>query len=184
MKLTFCGNNGKLPSLKSRLETCLFRKKLYRAYFLIYLNRIIWAIIYKKIRVSFIVDNQWQESFCLKSISNNAGEALFVEYVVCICVISLKVVGPNLWVSWAVSNDTSHRLCLVVTSRTLSCLVVTSRTLSCLVVTSRTLSCLVVTSRTLSCLVVTSRTLSCLVVTSRTLICLVVTSRRLVVLWL
>ena len=30
-----------------------------------------------------------QEPFCLKSIFNNAGEAVFVKYFVCICVVSL-----------------------------------------------------------------------------------------------
>ena len=37
-----------------------------------------------------------RKPFCLQSISNNAGEALFVKYVVCIGVICLEVVGPNL----------------------------------------------------------------------------------------
>ena len=34
--------------------------------------------------------------FCLKSISNNVGEAVFVKHVVCICVVCLEVVGHNL----------------------------------------------------------------------------------------
>ena len=39
---------------------------------------------------------RYQEPFCLKSISNNAGEAVFVKHVVCICVVCLEVVGHNL----------------------------------------------------------------------------------------
>ena len=62
-----------------------------------------------------------QEPFCLKSISNNAGEAVFVEDVFSICIVSMDVVGPNLRVSWAMANEMSHCLCLVVTSRALSC---------------------------------------------------------------
>ena len=39
---------------------------------------------------------------------------------VCICVLSLEVVGPNSWVSLAMVNEMSHCLCLVVTSREFS----------------------------------------------------------------
>ena len=59
---------------------------------------------------------------CLDSISNNAGEAVFVKYVVCICVVCLEVVCPYLRMSWAVSNEMSYCLCLVVTSGAYSCI--------------------------------------------------------------
>ena len=32
-------------------------------------------------------------TFCLKSISNNTGAAVFVKYVFCICVACLEAVG-------------------------------------------------------------------------------------------
>ena len=35
-------------------------------------------------------------------------------------MVCLEVVCPYLWVNWAVSNEMSHRLCLVVTNRALS----------------------------------------------------------------
>ena len=57
------------------------------------------------------------------SISNNASEAVFVKYVVCIGVACLEVVGSSLQVSWTVSNEMSHRICLVVATRALSCIV-------------------------------------------------------------
>ena len=41
---------------------------------------------------------RFQEPFCLQSISNNAGEALFVKYVVGIWVVFMEVVCPDLWV--------------------------------------------------------------------------------------
>ena len=34
--------------------------------------------------------------FCLQSITDNAGEALFVEYVIGIRVVSMEVVSPDL----------------------------------------------------------------------------------------
>ena len=37
-----------------------------------------------------------QEPFCLESISKNMGKAVLVKYVVCICVVCLEEVGPNL----------------------------------------------------------------------------------------
>ena len=69
--------------------------------------------------VSYVTPNLffWSlEPFCLKIISNNAGEAVFVKYVV-----SMEVVGSYLWVSWAMANEMSHCLCLVVTSGAISC---------------------------------------------------------------
>ena len=37
-----------------------------------------------------------QEPFCLQSITDNTGEALFVEYVIGIRVVSMEVVSPDL----------------------------------------------------------------------------------------
>ena len=37
-----------------------------------------------------------QELFCLQSITDNTGEALFVEYVIGIRVVSMEVVSPDL----------------------------------------------------------------------------------------
>ena len=37
-----------------------------------------------------------QEPFCLQSITDNAGEALFVKYVIGIRVVSMEVVSPDL----------------------------------------------------------------------------------------
>ena len=61
-----------------------------------------------------------QEHFCLQSITDNAGEALFVEYVIGIRVVSMEVVSPDLWVGWALTDKMGHCLRFVVTSRALS----------------------------------------------------------------
>ena len=37
-----------------------------------------------------------QEPFCLQSITDNTDEALFVEYVIGIRVVSMEVVSPDL----------------------------------------------------------------------------------------
>ena len=44
------------------------------------------------------------EPFCLQSITDNAVEALFVEYVIGIRVVSMEVVSPDLWVGWALTD--------------------------------------------------------------------------------
>ena len=61
-----------------------------------------------------------QEPFCLQSITDNSGEALFVEYVIGIRVVSMEVVSPDLWVGWALTDKMGHCLRFVVTSRALS----------------------------------------------------------------
>ena len=46
--------------------------------------------------ILFVIDFTSQEPSCLKNIPNNAIEAVLIEYVACIGVICLEVVGPNL----------------------------------------------------------------------------------------
>ena len=55
--------------------------------------------------------------------ANNAGEAVFVEYVVWIMYLCGKFGSSrsSFGVSWALAGEMSHCLCLVVTSRALSC---------------------------------------------------------------
>ena len=43
-----------------------------------------------------------QEPFCLQSITDNAGEALFVKYVSGIRVVSMEVISPDLWVCFSI----------------------------------------------------------------------------------
>ena len=43
-----------------------------------------------------MIDLTSQEPSCLKNIANNASEAVLIEYVACIGVVCLEVVGPNL----------------------------------------------------------------------------------------
>ena len=37
-----------------------------------------------------------QELFCLQSISDNACEALFIKYVICVGVVCVEIVSPDL----------------------------------------------------------------------------------------
>ena len=37
-----------------------------------------------------------QEPFCLQSISDNACEALFIKYVICVLVVCVEIVSPDL----------------------------------------------------------------------------------------